>query len=192
VVIVAAPVEVIDPEERVPIVVTPAILLVPPDTLVKEAFPNAFKVPLERVVIVAVPPEVKLPPERVVTLAAPVDVNDPDEKVPTVAAPEILTVPPEILAADVWPRLAAETVPLEIAPFNAPVTETVPPEIPLVIVALLPKVVDPAPESEEAVIVPVPPLKFTVPELLIALTDSPVPEILAVAPAATVMLAEEL
>jgi hypothetical protein len=45
------------------------------------------------------------------------------------------------------------------------VTATVPLEIPLVMVALLPKVVEPAPDKVVTVTVPVLPLKFTVPAL---------------------------
>jgi hypothetical protein len=111
---------------------------------------------------------------------APLRLAVPADIVLIVDAPLTVVVPPEILADVVCPRLAAETVPPEIALFNAPVTETVPPEIPLVMVALLPKLVDPAPESVVTVTVPVPPLKFTVPALVNVPTLWPaVPEIVA-------------
>ena len=118
-----------------------------------------------RVVMVALPLAVNEPPDMAARVALPPAVNEPRESVFTFAAPVMLAVPPEIFAAVVWPRVPAVTAPPEIALFNAPVTATVPSEIPPVIVALLPKEVEPAPDKVETLTVPDPPLKFTVPAL---------------------------
>ena len=143
---VIAPEEVPAPTERV---LAEAIEIVPPLRVETVASPLAVKEPPDIVVIVAVPPEV----------------NEPAESVATVDAPLMFAEPPEIFAAVVCPRVPAVTVPAEMALFNAPVTATVPLEIPLVIVALLPKMVEPAPDKVVTVTVPVLPLKFTVPAL---------------------------
>ena len=116
----------------------------------------------ESVVIVAVPPTEVLPPDTAAAVVAPrepVIVLVPPEIAPF-TAPVRPLIPPEIAPVVVPVTVVA---PLEIAAFKLPATITVPAEIPLVMVALLPKVVEPAPESVVTVTVPVLPLKFTVP-----------------------------
>ncbi len=148
----------------------PLLLRAPSPEMIPEVVPEATErvlveaiatEPPLRVVMLALPLAVNAPPDMVEIVAVPEEVNEPEESVATVAAPLTLVVPPEILAAVVCPRDPAVTVPEEIALFNAPVTLTVPAEIPLVMVALLPKLVLPAPESVPIVTVPDAPLKFT-------------------------------
>jgi len=144
----------------------------PTDRVLVEAMETA---PPLRVEIVALLRAVNEPPDIVVTVAAPVEVSEPAESVPTVEAPLTLTVPPE----------------MEL--FNAPVTLTLPAEIPLVIVALLPKEVVPAPVRVVTVTVPLAPLKLTVPALLKVPTLWPaVPEMVAEPVASVVKLEPDL
>jgi hypothetical protein len=125
-------------------------------------------------------------------VARPEAVNEPPDSVVTVAAPETFVVPLEILDAVVCPRDSAVTVPPEIELFKALVTLTAPVEIPPVMIALLENAVVPVPAKLATVNVPELPVKFTVPELLIPATERPVPEMDAIAPDATVMVAAEL
>ena len=75
-------------------------------------------------------------------------------------------VPPEIVSATTSPPTV--TVPAEISDERLPVTLTVPPLMAPPRVAWLAKVVVPAPPSEARVMVPVAPMKLTVPALVTA------------------------
>ncbi len=82
--------------------------------------------------------------------------------------------------------------PPEIAAFKLPATPITPSEIPLMIVALLPKIVEPAPDKVVTVTVPELPLKFTFPALATVPTLSPVPEMSAAPSDPTESVAAEL
>ena len=133
--------------------------------------PDDVPAATERVLVRAIS---TVPPVRVEILELPLAVNAPPDIVEMVATPAV-------------------TLPPVIAPFNVPVTETVPAEIPLVLVkvALFENAVVPEPDKLVAETVAEVLVKFTLPELVIAPTAL-VPETLAVAPEATVNRAEEL
>ena len=78
-------------------------------------------------------------------------------------------------------REPAETVPPEIEEVRRPATETVPPAMPPVMVASLAKEVVPAPVREARVMVPVVPVKPSVPALVTPERERPVPETVAAA-----------
>ena len=117
--------------------VVPRAIVPPLRVAIEEVAPLRFAVPVVRVPTVATPPTVTVPPFIVVTPAAPVTV----------------VVPPVTEEAE---REPAETVPAEMAEVRSPTTVTVPPAmLPVLMVALLAKRVEPAPAREVAVIVPV-------------------------------------
>lgn len=149
-------IEVVPPRVRV---------LVPLELTVVMVLFAPFKVRVvsapESVVTAAVPPTVVLPPDTVEEVRAPVKVLEPPEIAP-LTAPVKSFVPPEIAPVVVPVTVVA---PPEIAASKLPVTATVPSVIPLVMVALLPNEVEPAPDNVETVTVPELPLKFTVPAL---------------------------
>ena len=88
---------------------------------------------------------------------------------------------PPLIEAEV--REPAEIVPPAIEEVRRPATETVPPAMPPVTVAELAKDVSPAPESEAKVMVPVTPVNWRAPGVVLALVTParvrPVPEIVA-------------
>ena len=103
-----------------------------------------------------------MPPLKRLMVALPLNVAAPALIVPIVAAPPTVTAPPRISEVSV------------------PTTFTFPPEIPpLEIIALLAKLVEPAPVKLAAVIVPDPPVKLR----LLAFDNAPIvklePEIVA-------------
>ena len=146
--------------------VVPRTIVPPLSVATEDVAPLRFAVPEMSVPTVATPPTVSVPPLKVVTPAAPVT-----EVVPPVTEAE--------------EREPAETVPPERSVVSRPMTVTVPAETPAVIVASLPKRVEPAPVSEARVIVPVSPEKFRLLAVVLAWVTAPeivrpVPEIVAV------------
>ena len=146
--------------------VVPRTIVPPLSVATEDVVPLRFAAPEVSVSIVATPPTVSVPPLKIVTPAAPVT-----EVVPPVTEAE--------------EREPAETVPPERSVVSKPTTVTVPAETPPVIVAALPKRVEPAPVSEARVIVPVSPEKFRLLAVVLAFVTAPesvrpVPEIVAV------------
>jgi len=192
---VSPPAKVFAPERvNVPVLLTePAPEMIPEE--VPPAMVAVFVVAIEtapplRVVIVELPAELNVPPDMVVTVAAPVEVKVPVESVATFEVPRAFKVPPESVVTEAAP--VEVTVPPESVPMvDVPVTLVVPAET-VVTEALLEKALVPAPAKLAAVMVPVLPVKLTLPALVIPPTVRPVPETLAVALAATLSEAAEL
>ena len=137
---------------------------------------------------------VTVPPLSAVTLAVSLKLTMPPLRVPTVEAPLTVVVPLEMVVAFnefavmVPPEIVEAVKPpptftlavAEIAEVKLPATLTLPCEIPPVILALLAKVEDPAPERVAAVIVPLPE-KFRLPSLVTAPIERLSPVMVAVA-----------
>ena len=173
---------------EVPVREPAEVTRVPPETRVvppKEFAPESVRVPMPDLtrlpnapemaeelvpaeIVSVVGPRTTVPPLKVaIEEVAPLRLSVPAETVPRVATPVTVVVPPEISEASV------------------PTTVTVPAEIPpLVMTALLPKRVEPAPEREARVRVPVAPVKFRLVAVVLsfvtAASERPVPEIIAV------------
>ena len=143
------------PPETVSVVV-PRVMVPPLSVAIEEVAPFMFNVPVVRVPIVATPPTVVEPLEEL--------------KVVMLAVSVMVLVPP---VTEVELRVFAATVPPDRFAVRRPTTVTVPALTSPVMLALLPKRVEPAPASEARVIVPEPLVKFRELAVVLAFVTAP-------------------
>ena len=133
--------------------------LVDPVLTVRLVLPRVTVPPLSVVMLAVAPLRLSVPVVRVVMVATPLTVVEPllllNE---VIAAASVMVLVPPVTEVEL--RVFALTVPPLKVPVSRPTTVTVPALTPPVMVALLPKRVEPAPASEARVIVPEPLVKF--------------------------------
>ena len=156
---------------RLPVLPLMLPALVPAET-VRAVVPRVMVPPLRVVTEEVAPFRFNVPVVRVVMVATPLTVVEPLEelKVVMLAVSVMVFVPPVMLEEL---RVLALTVPPLKVPVRRPTTFTVPALMPPVMLALLPKRVEPAPASEARVIVPEPLVKFRALAVVLAFVTAP-------------------